>query len=248
MVILRSALLEKYPEIIFGFSTKISDGSEAPFHFNMSQSVGDEIEKVEKNRELFFGSFNHALHGIQLQRQVHGDTISIITSLKEAEQSDAMITAEMGIGLGVSTADCNAVFLFDPEKFVVAGIHSGWKGTALKIVSKTVEKMKSEFGTEPANLVAYLAPSISGRNYGVGPEVAAQFDGKYITQIEGRSCLDLIKNNYDQLIKNGLINKNIQMTTLCSYEGEKLFHSYRRDGLKSGRALGVIGIKIKDKR
>ncbi|MHC1737393.1 MAG: peptidoglycan editing factor PgeF [Ignavibacteriaceae bacterium] len=245
LVILRPAIFEKYPEIVFGFSTKISEGREAPYHFNMSHSVGDESERVERNRKEFFSGFNSSLTGIQLQRQVHKDAIRMIKSLNEPEESDAMITAVRGIGLGISTADCNAVFLYDPKKSVVAGIHAGWRGTALDIVSKTVRIMKWNYDVSPADLVAYLAPAISGRNYQVGNEVAEYFDEKYLTPAGDHFYLDLIKSNYDQLLKEGVMRQNIQATGLCSFDGEGLFHSYRRDGEKSGRAIGVIGMTEK---
>ena len=130
MKILRPAIFEKYPEIVFGFSTKTSEGSEAPYHFNLSNSVGDESRTVEKNRKEFFSQFSSSLTGIQLQRQVHKDAIRMIKSIGEPEDSDAMITGVRGIGLGISTADCNAVFLYDPKRSVIAGIHAGWRGTA----------------------------------------------------------------------------------------------------------------------
>jgi len=58
--------------------------------------------------------------------------------------------------------------------------------------------------------------------------------------------LDLAGINYKMLIDEGVKEKNIQVSGLCTYEYENLLHSYRRDGLKSGRALGLIAMKEND--
>ena len=57
--------------------------------------------------------------------------------------------------------------------------------------------------------------------------------------------LDLQSVNRDIMLKFGLLKKNIQVSSLCSYEMKDLLHSYRRDGIVSGRAFGVIAMKNK---
>jgi len=80
-------------------------------------------------------------------------------------------------------------------------------------------------------------------NYEVGNEVAGLFDEKYLIRTGDRSLLDVSLANYDMLIGEGIPPNQIQKSSLCSFEYHELFHSYRRDGKQSGRALGVIAMR-----
>ncbi|HOJ17398.1 MAG: peptidoglycan editing factor PgeF [Ignavibacteriales bacterium] len=243
MVIIRAAIFSKYPGIAFGFSTKISAKTIPPFFFNMSKSVGDNPDSVERNRTEFFDCIYNSPKKIQFQKQVHGDEIHVITKLGDAKESDAMITSEKGICLAISTADCNAIFLYDSNKQLIAGIHAGWRGTMKQILYKTLGVMKEEFNSRAEDIVAYMAPSISALNYEVGSEVVECFDNKYIVNTNGKFYLDLVRDNFDQLLRAGVHEKKIQVSRLCSFDNNTLLHSYRRDGIKSGRSLGVICLR-----
>ncbi len=97
--------------------------------------------------------------------------------------------------------------------------------------------------SNPSNLICYIGPSISQNNYEVGEEVAQKFEKEFILRKENNFYLDLKSANYKMLIEEGVKKANIQVSELCSYEYETILHSYRRDGQKSGRALGVIAMK-----
>ena len=92
-------------------------------------------------------------------------------------------------------------------------------------------------------MVSYIAPSISKNNYEVGKEVADKFDDKFVIKRENKYFLNLSGANYKMMIDEDVKKVNIQVSSLCSYEFENLLHSYRRDGLQSGRALAVIAMK-----
>jgi YfiH family protein len=145
--------------------------------------------------------------------------------------------------LAISSADCPAIFIYDSKEKVIAAVHSGWKGTEKKILKKAIEKLKNEFNVNPSNLICYIGPSISQNNYQVGEEVAQKFDKEFILRNEINFYLDLKSANYKMLVDEGVKQANIQVSELCSYEYETILHSYRRDGQKSGRALGVIAMK-----
>jgi len=243
MLIIKSQILTSVPEIIFGFSTKIGAERNAPFYFNMSHSVGDNKEIVEENRALFYQALDLGKENIALQKQIHGDGINYVTNGGIYEDSDAMITDKRNIGLAISTADCAAIFLYDKRNKVIAGIHSGWRGTNKKILLKTLIRLKDDFNTSPSDLVAYIAPAISQNNYEIGNEVAALFDKKYLLPKGEKFLLDVSQVNYDILVNFGLSKKDIQISGLCSFEFKHLLHSYRREGLHSGRALGIIALR-----
>ena len=243
MIILKAQIFDKYPEIIFGFSTKFGGGRGEPFFFNMSHSVGDVRDIVDENRRLFYEALGIDLQNIVIQKQVHGDDISIVSKGGNCGESDAIITDKKNTGLAISTADCTAIFLYDKKNKVIAGIHSGWRSTEKKILLKTLNKLQNDFNTSPDNLIAYIAPSITQRNYEVGQETARFFDRKYIKPKGEKFLLNVSGINYDILINFGLSTSNIQYSSFCSFEQRQMFHSYRRDGLHSGRAFGIIAMK-----
>lgn len=244
MLVLKSSLLNRFPQVTFGFSTKIGLKRRHPYYFNMSLSVQDSQENVHSNRKYFFNRLGLSESTVATQKQIHGDKVSFIDESINCEESDAMITSKPGLGLAISSADCPAIFLFDEHKKTIAAVHSGWKGTEKKILLKTLIKLERDFNCKPNNIVAYIAPSISQKHYEVGEEVASLFDEKYSIKKNAKYFLDLHDANRDILLNFGLLKKNIQVSSLCSFEMKDFLHSYRRDGITSGRAFGVIAIKF----
>ncbi len=245
MLVLKSSLLNRFPEIIFGFSTKIGLKRGGPYYFNMSLSVQDSKSNVLQNRGYFFTRIGLSDSSVATQKQVHGDNVTFIDEGRDCGESDAMITDKPNLGLAISSADCPAIFLFDVQNKVIAAVHSGWRGTEKKILLKVLTKLMQDFKSEPNNIFAYIAPSISANNYEVGEEVASLFDDRYSLKKNLKYLLDLQRINRDLMLNFGLLKKNIQISSLCSYEMKDLLHSYRRDGEISGRAFGVFAIKEK---
>lgn len=243
MLIINPYIFKQFPEITFGFSTKVGLQRNKPYYFNMSYSVGDDPKNITENRESFFNKLGLNTESVAYQKQAHSDKIAFVNSGGVCGKSDAMITDKHSIGLAISTADCCAVFIYDPVKKVLAGVHSGWRGTSKEILLKVLQTLSNEFDSAPEDLICYLGPSISQQNYEVGVEVAEQFDLNYLKQKNGKYLLDIPKINEDLLLKYGVIPQNIQVSKLCSYEYSSILHSYRRDGKKSGRALGVIAMR-----
>ena len=242
MLILEPYIFKKFPEIISGVSTKIGASRTSPYFFNMSLSVGDEEKVVSENRKLFFEDLGLKNENAAYQKQVHGDNISFVTKGGLAGESDALITDKPGIGLAISIADCVPILLYEPNKKIVAGIHSGWRGTEKKILFKTIIKLK-ELGCLIENIYAYIGPSISKNIYEVGKEVADRFEEKYLTQKENKFLLDVASVNFDMLLNSDVNKNNIQVSGLCTFGMKDILHSYRRDGEKSGRSFAVIAMR-----
>lgn len=243
MIFAECSIFRQFPEIIFGFSKRHNPDSVPPFHINLSLSVGDDPEKVLQYRKTFYSELGLSEENVCLQKQIHSDICSYVVNGGTAGESDALITDRTGLGLGVSFADCTPVFIYDRKNRVIAGIHSGWRGTRAAIVSKTLAKLNDMFGSDPLNMYCYIGPSISQKNYEVGPEVAEQFDPVYSDNVDGKLYLNVKKANYDMLSAFGIPASNIQMSQLCTYEHESLLHSYRRDGAAGGRHIGIIALK-----
>jgi len=243
MLIINPYIFKRFPEITFGFNTKVGLKRKKPYYFNMSSSVGDNPQIITENREKFLNELEVNSESVAYQKQVHGDKISFVNSGGVCGESDAMITDKNNIGLAISSADCCVVFIYDPVNKVIAGVHSGWRGTSKAILEKVLQTLSNEFDSAPGDLICYLSPSITEKNYEVGVEVAEQFDLNYLKQINGKYLLDIPKINEDILLNYGVNPHNIQVSNLCSYEYSSILHSYRRDGKKSGRALGIIAMR-----
>lgn len=189
--------------------------------------------------------------------QVHGDKVAVIgrpgMTREELEGYDAFVTTLPDVAIGVRTADCVPVLLYDPERRVVAAIHAGWKGTILHIPEKTVELMTVRFGCKAADMRAVLGPSIGPDSFQVGEEVAAHFknagfpmdeiwsfqgkgDG---TPMSGGHHIDLWKANRWLLEKAGVKPLNIQVCGIDTYTDASFF-SARREGIQCGRIINSI--------
>ena len=243
MYILKPYIFNNYPEILFGFSTKISSESISPYYFNLSYSVGDEKNLVDKNRKEFFEAIGLTIETVGYQRQIHSDIVQVIGCGGDNGASDALITSKKNLGLAIAVADCTPIFIYDKKNKVISAVHSGWQGTENTILLKTLIKLQKEFSSKPGNMIVYIGPSISQINYEVGKEVAEKFDQTFVKPKGDKYLLDVSGINYQILLDFGIPQNQIQKSELCSYEFSTLLHSYRRDGNLSGRSLGVIAIK-----
>ncbi len=190
-------------------------------------------------------------------KQVHGDNILVMDKpledvsvfIKDVTQKpcDAIITNQENIGIGVVTADCLPVLLYDPTRSVIAAIHAGWRGTLQQILPKVVCQMVSVFRCKVEDIIAGMGPSIGPCCYTVGKAVTEPLKSvnpeweKYLTPSEdGKAKLDLTSLNIRQIEDAGILGKNIFSVRLCTACNEGLFFSYRRDGVGTGRMISGI--------
>jgi hypothetical protein len=185
--------------------------------------------------------------------QVHGENIVKVDALNyrnvRTVHADAMITDVPGLAIGVETADCVPVLLFDPAKSAVGAVHAGWRSTVKKIVQKAINRMSEEFGSEPSRMIAAIGPAIGPECYEVddpvmGPVREAFSFWEEVTAPRGneRWSLDLVKANRTELMQIGLLDKNIHSAGMCTSCRKDLFYSYRAEG-RTGRMLSVIMLK-----
>ncbi|MBN1865859.1 peptidoglycan editing factor PgeF [Candidatus Sumerlaeota bacterium] len=158
--------------------------------------------------------------------------------VKEIAGADGLATSLAGVVIGVFSADCVPIVLADPDSRRIAAIHAGREGTRLGIARRAVERMIA-LGSDPARLLAWIAPAISGERYEVGEEIARDFRerfGQYPGAVRGR-LLSLGEIDRRQLIDCGLEAERIELDPRCTFERADLFYSYRRDGSGTGRML-----------
>lgn len=179
--------------------------------------------------------------------QKHTDKIIMIGSSLEPKIADAVITKEKGILLGVQTADCVPLLLYDKEKKVCGAVHAGWRGTAEGILKKTLNEMINKFMSDPENIFIAIGTGIRWCCYAVGQDVLesvkkATGEGEYFISKQGKNCLDLPSANKYQALQSGVPEKNIWMSDECTFCNPEKFYSYRYSKGQTGRQGGFIGM------
>ncbi len=252
--ILRYEKLKQFSNLIHGTTLK---NNIFPYMFSFALHTGEESAAIFQNRNYLAQKIGiDKDFDIVLANQTHSNNISIIETNQTLgwekhndaiNDCDALITNQKNILIGVLTADCVPILLFDKTKEIIAAIHAGWKGSRDEILLKTVQKMSEVFGSNPKDIYAVVAPSIGSCCYEVGSDVAKNFsdDVKQNMQNE-KYMLDLKMENYNQLINAGLQKENIEVSDRCTSCGNDRFFSYRKEQGCSGRFLSFIGMRDKD--
>ncbi len=194
---------------------------------------------------------------IVMPHQVHSDHILQITpdflslSLEEQKEQlegvDALYTALKGVCIGVSTADCVPILLYDREEKIIASVHAGWRGTVKRVVQKTLARMAT-LGSRAENILAVIGPSISCKHYEVGDEVydafrSAGFPMEKIAERCGKWHINLSRCNALQLVDSGVKAENIYCDGRCTYASADLLFSARREQTsekKCGRNFNAL--------
>ena len=174
--------------------------------------------------------------GMASLKQIHSASTLIATHPGCAGEGDALLTAIPGLPLSVRTADCYPLLLADAKHRAVAAVHAGWRGAADGIVVKTIAKMRVQFGTSPADIVAAIGPGIGVCCYEVGAEVARLFG------LERAGRIDLAAANRGQLIEAGVGETHIDVLGGCTFCDAARFYSFRREKKQAGRMISYIGV------
>ncbi len=234
-----------FPNLIAAQSTRLGGSSFPPYNsLNLGLNTDDAPKTVEQNRRQFFSALGFSEHEVVGAYQVHGTRIHIATKPEMLRGYDAFITQKKGLLLSVTIADCVPVLIYDSGNQVVAAIHSGWKGTARKITTATLQKMTADFGTKPADCFVYIGTSICAKTFEVDEDVAQYFSASYKYKDEARQkyLIDLRRHNHDQLLAQGVLPENIEVSTHSTVLDNNRYFSYRKEKGTTGRMLAVIGL------
>lgn len=187
---------------------------------------------------------------IWMPRQIHSDRCIVLSpeliSSENIPEADAVICNISGQWIGVRTADCVPILLYDPIQKLSAAIHAGWRGTAQHIVRRTIQQMKSQYGCQGANLYAVICPSISPVAFEVGDEVVQVFiqakrSECVLTYANGhKPHIDLWQSNVMDLLEEGVELDHIDCTPLCTLTHVDMFYSARKEGIDTGRNISAI--------
>ena len=223
--------------------------------FNINRYCGDDAEAIHKNRALLCQVLGITDERLIMPHQVH-QTKSVridetFLTLPDDERQerlegvDAIMTNLKGVCIGVSTADCIPLLVYDPLQHVVAAIHAGWRGTVQRIVRQTIADMTTAYGSRPADLRVQIGPGISLDSFEVGDEVyetfaAAGFDMPSLSERRDKWHIDLPACNRQQLIEAGVPAVHIAVAGICTVKQSDTFFSARRLGIQSGRIFTGI--------
>ncbi len=185
--ILQAQPLSRIPGLLHGFSTRGGGRSQLDRErvLNLGAVEWDTAEGLAANRRQFLAALAAKAGANELPlvtlKQIHSDAIHVVAQPVPGDRlpGDALITASPGLLLGVHTADCLPILLADAKRRVAAAVHAGWRGTLKRIVSKTLGRMRMEFGTPAADVRAALGPGIGPCCYEVGLEVVQQFHAQF---------------------------------------------------------------------
>ncbi len=199
------------------------------------------------------------IENIVMGQQVHSANVAVVRSQDKGRGAfagdtgipsvDALVTADEGVCLLVLVADCAPILLYDSRHHAIAAVHAGRVGAVQKIASNTIVTMTRQFGTKPEDVVAVIGPTITGENYSISPEKAAELrsvlpaSSKSLVARRGTFFFDLVEAHVEELCAIGVQRNRIEYTGHSTYKAPDLFFSERRDGRPTGR-IGV-GIMLR---
>ena len=236
-----------------GFFTRLNGLSKKEFKsLNCSISNSDVKKIVLKNRLIAMKSLNLNKKKLILITQTHSSKVIRITknNLDKNIKADGVITSLNNVTLGILTADCAPVIIYDDKNKFVCNLHSGWKGS-LNNISKTAIKLFDKYQIKRKNLTAIVGPCLGAKNYEVDKNFQRMFIEKNIKYSKFFRYKNKKKSYFNlralinyQLSELGL--KKIYNINRDTYSSENLFFSYRRSTHKgektTGRLINLISL------
>ena len=233
--------LMKYPELGAAFAIRGAKG----YHYEPSSP---DVDYSGVLNELEIGADN-----LVMPFQAHTDVVAKYDGVScDFKNTDGLITSRRGVALGTKVADCISLLLYDPVHHAIANIHSGWRGTLLKIVLNGLRKMKEEYNTNLADLVCVICPSIRWDHFEVDQDVYDEFLKAYseiidevTNQKDDKYYIDTVRCNTWLLENAGVKAENIIDSGLCTVCHKDLINSYRGniESEKHFRNLALIWLK-----
>jgi len=150
--------------------------------------------------------------------QVHGAEVAVVGADSPAvtAEVDALCTDEPGVALGISVADCCAVYIADPVRRVIGLAHSGRKGSEQNIAGQVISLMVNRWGSRPCDLVVQLGPCIRPPHYEVD----------FATMIR------------EQVACAGVVH--LHDCGICTASDLSRYYSYRAEKGQTGRMMAAL--------
>ena len=224
---------------------------------NLAFGRGDDDATVLKNLDIFAGKLGLEAKSVISVPQIHSCDVRVVGRehagmgyhAPAAFSCDGYVTRERGVPIGVKTADCVPILLYDDKNGVIGALHAGWRGSVAGIARVGVEKMLS-LGADPESIRAAIGAAIGACCYEVGEEVyeaakenlGADIADRFITRSGERFRADLAGLNRELLIGSGLLPENIDLSGHCTACEKDEFFSHRATGGVRGTMLALISL------
>ena len=250
---LKNFFFIKKSRIKHGFFTRLNGLSKKQFKsLNCSSSNEDDKKNVYGNRLIAIKNLNLNNKKLILITQTHSSKVVRVTTsnLNKKIEADGIITSLNDVVLGILTADCAPVIIYDDENKFVCNLHSGWKGS-LNNISQEAIKLFDKYKIERKNLTAIVGPCLGVKNYEVNKDFQKRFiekNIKYAKFFRYKNKKKFYFNlraliNY-QLLELGL--KKIHNINRDTYSNDNLFFSHRRATHRrqktTGRLINLISL------
>ena len=245
-----SKKFKKFPNIKHCFFSRRGGFSKGIYR-SLNCGKGSKDNKKNVNRNLSLVSKKMKIHQkkLYLMYQTHSNKVIIINKKNQNSKrfnSDALITKLRGVALGVVTADCVPIILYDTKNQIIACIHAGWKGASSGIIENTIKKFKKLNSNN--KIFASVGPCIGKKSY----EIDINFYEKFISKSK-KNVVYFSKKNKDKklfnlrkYVNNKLVklNVNVNHINFDTFKEKSKFFSYRRSKKLGendyGRCISVI--------
>ncbi len=183
------------------------------------------------------------MRSVVVARQVHGIRVvsadaSRAGGARVVGEADGLVTADRGVLLAVTAADCVPVFVADVAGRCIALLHAGWRGAAAGMLEAGLSTLHRRFGVGGDDVSVYLGPAICGSCYEVGPEVQRAF-GRGERR---RAHMDLRAELARRALRAGVTSQRVSQSGWCTRCGPVRLHSHRAGGAAAGRMAAFLGL------
>ena len=247
-----SKKFKKFKDISHCFFSKKGGFSKGIYQsLNCGKGSKDNKKNVNKNLSLVSKKMKINQKKLFLMYQTHSNRVIIINKKNQNSKkfnSDALITKMKGVALGVVTADCVPIFLYDVKNKIIGCIHAGWKGASSGVIENTVKKFRKL--NSKNKIIASIGPCIGKNSY----EVDDNFYKRFLSKTKENSVYFSKKNNKKKLfnlrkyVDNKLVKLNIKVDHVNhdTFKEKSKFFSYRRSQKLQekdyGRCISIISL------
>ncbi len=248
-----SQKLSREKKISHGFFNRYGGKSKGIYKsLNCGLGSKDKKSYVLKNLKIVKNKIGKTSKNIFLLQQIHSKKFVYIDNKlkhKKKIKADAVITNQKKLPIGILTADCVPVLLFDNKKNMIAAIHAGWKGAFKGIIGNVINFLTQK-GCRSNNIIAAIGPCIGKFNYNVKGNFKKKFlrqdkkNKKFFSTKKNIIYFDLSNYVKSQLIINKVTK--IDMRNTDTFDKKNNYFSARQ-ALRSnhddyGRNISIIMI------
>lgn len=219
-------------------------------YLNCGRGSKDNKNNIKKNLNLVSRKMKVKSKNLILMHQTHSNKVFEIkkNDFKRKIYADAMLTRNKGLALGVVTADCVPILLYDKKSKFIGCIHAGWKGAISNIIKNTISRINK---IEPnSKIYASIGPCIGKKNY----EVDNDFFDKFILKSPQNKKYFTKKNKTKKLfnlrlfVADKLAEQKVRFdhVNYDTFDEKNKFFSYRRSKILNhsdyGRCISSISL------